>query len=126
MGHEENTHQKISLFKDLKLDPKKYKGVFLSKQGWGEVREDEGRRRLSSRLIGLCTSETIRSVEEIAQVLMDLRACDSIESGRKLVERLYGTRISYGNKYTLLSPVQDINGRELVRVYKGKEDDYWD
>jgi len=52
-----------------------------------ERQKDEGTRNFKRMLMGFCGEETRKSIDEVAEILARLHITDSIETGRKLVER---------------------------------------
>ncbi len=48
------------------------------------------------RVLGICGTYSIKSLDELAGILHNIGAVSSFEEGKKFVPRLYGFRLDYG------------------------------
>ena len=65
-------------------------GCFLQKKGAQKVKR---------RLLGLCGSRGVKTLDEIAKVLFDLEIVDSMVDARNLAVELPNTEVPYGNQF---------------------------
>ncbi len=71
-------------------------------------REDDGIKRFKRRALGLCGRKTTKSLDEIAQILVDIGIVSSMQEGKDLVPSLSGLRLEYGNEFFTLCNYIDI------------------
>ncbi len=78
----------------------------------------EGTRILKRKLLGLCGSQSIKTLEEIAQVLHSTGIASSLEEGKSIVPSLVGKRINYGKGLAAIEfeEVEDGKGNKKYRV----------
>jgi len=84
---------------------------------------DKGLIDFKRRILGLCGTQTVKSLDELAKILTELRIVDSVDTGRQFVkDELYGKEVYYGSdvltKYAKLSFTKIYNrkGQEVCRV----------
>ena len=108
------------LFKGLELKPKKYKGQYHTQDEWDELKEEIGRDRLRKKLLGM-KREKIKTLDQVAQALVDVGACPSKAEARDKIPQLYDEPLRYGNKgYLILTQVFDVKQNEAAKIRKEK------
>jgi hypothetical protein len=68
------------------------KGVYRSQKDWHE----KGIIDFKRRVLGFCGNKSVKSLDELARILVELRVVDSPEEGRQFMKDLYGERLRYG------------------------------
>ena len=107
------------LFKALELKPKNYRGQYRTQDEWDDLKEEIGRDRLRKKLLGM-KREKIRSLDNVAEALVDVGACASKTEAREIIPRLYDEPLKYGKGYLLFTQVFDVNRNEAVKIRKEK------
>lgn len=82
-----------------------------------------GTKNIKRRLLGLCGTSAIKSLEEITQVLSHFEIVENIEESKSLIEDLLNERLVYqmnpilgGYTYLHIEKVSDLRNITLYRV----------
>jgi len=67
------------------------RGKFLTE----EERQVEGARIFKRKVLGLCGSQSVKTLDEMAQTLYATGIASSVEEGREITPSLMGGRVSY-------------------------------
>jgi|SRR3989344_5239439 len=86
--------------------------IYKTQREW-EVR---GLTNFKRRVLGFCGRQSVKSIDELARILTELKVIDSAEEGRQFIEGLYGTDADYGNGTLKFTRVQNNNGQEACRI----------
>lgn len=103
-------------FSNLELSVKKYKGEFHTSEEWAEIKEMTGAKKLKEALFGFGGKKKIKSLDEMAEILVDCGVCTSLEDGKKMIPQFYGQNISYGKGHMSFERVEGVRGDEGIRV----------
>ena len=81
-------------------------------------RKDDGIKTFKRRALGLCGSNTVKNLDEMAQLLYETNIVDSIDEGRKLIPSLVGKvmQYSYGRKAIRFDEVENTSGQRAYRI----------
>lgn len=80
--------------------------------------EFKGLTAFKRRVLGFCGQETVKSVDELAEVLSELHVIPSKADAQGFVQKLYGQQIDYGNGRLRFEPVdssQSVGGCRIIR-----------
>ena len=81
----------------------------------------DGVKRFKRRLLGFCGKESVKSLDKIAQALVDIGVSSTTTEAETIAQKLVGTHLTYGDKdlgnYCLtIDPVKDSSGNQLYKV----------
>ena len=82
----------------------KSKQGYLTEDQWDERIKLDGAKRFKRRAMGLCRLSSIKSLEEMAQLLYQTGIASSVEEGREITPSLEGKFVKYAD-----SGILDIN-----------------
>ncbi|MDP3986783.1 MAG: hypothetical protein Q8P81_01000 [Nanoarchaeota archaeon] len=89
-----------------------------------EERRVKGARILKRRALGLCGSESVKTLDEMAQLLYSTGVVPSLEEGRVITPSLVGRRVLlgenyYGYDYLAFDNVNNGDGQKAykIRIY---------
>lgn len=88
------------------------KGEYLSQNEWKE----KGIANFKKRTLGFWGIESHKSLDELVEILMDLKMVDSVEEGKDFMGEIYGKELHYGSKYLEITQVFDKNDVEHGKI----------
>jgi hypothetical protein len=90
------------------------KDMFLTE----EERRIKGARTFKRKVLGLCGSQSIKTLNEMAQTLYSTGIASSVEEGREITPLLMGGRVSFGlSKEIAFDEVIDGKGNKKYRIW---------
>jgi len=87
-----------------------------SPEEWERRQEESGVKHFKRRVLGFCGSKTIKTVDEVADVLYDIGIVQTIKDGRALIPNICNKLLAYGEKALYLERVGNPNGQMDVRI----------
>ncbi len=83
------------------------KDVYKNQYEWTQI----GLKNFKRRVLGFCGRETEKSLEELTEILMELKIVNSPKEGQKFVKGLHDSYITYGNGSLYFENVQSKEGK---------------
>jgi len=90
---------------------------------WNRQRELNGARVFKRKALGFCGKSSIKTLDEMAELLCKTNIVSSVQEGRKLVPSLKGNRVPYvytgmalDERYIVFTEVKDSKGNEAIKV----------
>lgn len=81
------------------------------------MRKIDGAKKFKRRVLGLCGSNCIKSLDEVTQTLYQTGIISSLEEGRKIVESLDKKSVRYGSaRYLKFEKVKNREGKEAYKI----------
>ena len=103
----------ILFAKASKLD----KDIYQTPEDWGSMRQMNGVKRFKRRVLGLCGRQSVKSLDEMAQILHQIGIASSEEEGRTIVPTLDGAKLSYtADKEISIAEVENVHGQKAYRI----------
>jgi hypothetical protein len=94
-----------------RLNEKKHR--YLTESDWSRERLKTFKRKA----LGPCGSQSIKSLDEMAQLLLDTGIAKSLDEGRELTPSLDGARVPYEVfSYLCFDEVRDTNKNKAYRI----------
>lgn len=75
-----------------------------------------GATLLKRRALGFCGKTAVKSLEEMASILFELKITDSLEKGKDMVRELYGRFINYDGGSLYFENATTPSGKESCRI----------
>ena len=69
-----------------------------------------GLKNFKRRVLGLCGRESVKSLDELAGILTEMKVIDSPKDGPEFIEGLYGKKAEYANGTLEFTEVQNKKG----------------
>jgi hypothetical protein len=81
----------------------------------------DGVKRFKRRLLGFCGKESVKSLDKIAQALVDIGVSSTTTEAETIAQKLVGIPLTYSNKdlgnhCLTMVPVKDSSGNQLYRL----------
>ncbi|MBX4196509.1 hypothetical protein KW805_02895 [Candidatus Pacearchaeota archaeon] len=94
------------------------KGYFTSEK-LASMRKFDGPKRFKRKALGLCGSDAVKSLDEMAQLLYETGIASSQEEGREITPSLVGKKVYYdsNNDYLTFESVQSTTGAKAYRIF---------
>jgi len=115
---EKNVHLREPFARASTLNEKKIES--LTEEERLRMRAISGLKNVKRNLLGLCGFSTIKSLDEVSSVLMDVGIAGNYEEGVSFVEELYCLMDGVGYSFyrnLVFEGVGDAEGQEAVRIY---------
>ena len=100
---------------------------YLTESEWNHKRRINGAKIFKRKALGLCGLSSVKSLEEMAQLLCETGVVSSVEEGKELTPSLVDKSITYSNPFSFpptpiggelgFSRVRNSNGQEAYRIY---------
>ena len=82
-----------------------------------ETWEQKGLTYFKRKCLGLCGLRTLKSLDELASILIDTGVVCSVDSGKQLIQKeLYGRRIDVGSGFLNFTKVQNRKSQEVCKI----------
>ena len=81
-------------------------------------RQIEGARTFRRKVLGSCGSQSVKTLDEMAQTLYDTGIVFSVEEGKEITPSIMGGRVSYGScKEIAFDEVTNGEGNKKYRIW---------
>lgn len=82
--------------------------------------EYEGALIFKRRVLGFCGYETTKSIDDLAKILVELKAVGCQNAGKTFTRKLYNQHFNYGDgmHHLTFRKVEDSKGKEYCRISK--------
>lgn len=110
---------KISKFRQTE----KYKNHVFEDGQLERIEKNDGIRIFKRKVLGLCGSKTVKSIDELADALMGINVVRSLEEGREMIPKLYGKCLTYSTKHSthrLYFDEIEYKGRKACKILRFK------
>ncbi len=86
--------------------------------GWKEALRIDGAKTFKRKALGLCGMQTVRTLDEMTELLQETGVASSLEEGEKIMQSLKGKEVSYGLcKVLSFDEVEDSSGKKAYRIF---------
>lgn len=89
-----------------------------SSQEWDQMKVRDGAKRFKRKIMGICGTSTVKSLDEVAQTLHELGAVSSIGEGRQIMSPIMRDGLIYYECYRCFefSPRKSSEDQEVYRI----------
>ena len=78
--------------------------------------EDMGLRDFKRRVLGICGRKTVKSVDELAEILTEMKIVVSPTDGKQFIQELYGKEVEYDNGILEFRKVYNREGQIFCEI----------
>jgi len=94
------------------------KDVFFTPKEWDSKREYNGVKRFKRAALGLCGDSTVKTLDQMAQLLYKTGVVSSIKEGEEIVPNLVGKSFYYCDYRSIeFSQVENATGQKAYKIY---------
>lgn len=101
----------------------KYKKHVFGDGQLERIEKNDGIKIFKRKVLGLCGHKTVKSLDELANILMDIRVVNSLDEGKEMIPQLYGKCLTYSTSHSSHSLYFDeieYKGRKACKIVRLK------
>lgn len=79
---------------------------------------NKGIKYFKRKTLGFCGTETIKTLDELSEILVDMRAFDSALEGSEFVRNICDQNIWYSGGHLVFTQARNANKRECYKIIR--------